>query len=81
MLDRLLRLTVNLLVSIDQLGNTLAGGDPDETISSRWGKWRSHSSLWRRVVSGVGCWLLDKVDAGHCQDAIEHDEGKDRTID
>ena len=29
----------NILISIDQLVNTLFGGDPDETISSRLGKW------------------------------------------
>jgi len=29
---------LNILISIDQLGNTFAGGDPDETISSRLGK-------------------------------------------
>lgn len=28
----------NLLISIDQLVNTITGGDPDETISSRCGK-------------------------------------------
>ena len=28
----------NLLVAIDQLLNTILGGDPDETISSRLGK-------------------------------------------
>lgn len=28
----------NLLISIDQLCNTILGGDPDETMSSRMGK-------------------------------------------
>lgn len=28
----------NILISLDQLGNTILGGDPDETISSRLGK-------------------------------------------
>ena len=29
---------LNILISLDQMGNTLLGGDPDETISSRLGK-------------------------------------------
>ena len=29
----------NLLIAIDQLLNALMGGDPDETISSRMGKY------------------------------------------
>lgn len=28
----------NLLIAIDQLFNTILGGDPDETMSSRMGK-------------------------------------------
>ena len=28
----------NVLVAIDQLFNTILGGDPDETLSSRMGK-------------------------------------------
>ncbi|MDP4158147.1 MAG: hypothetical protein Q8911_00075 [Bacillota bacterium] len=28
----------NILIGIDQLCNTILGGDPDETISSRMGK-------------------------------------------
>ena len=28
----------NVLLSLDQLGNSLLGGDPDETISSRVGR-------------------------------------------
>ena len=29
---------LNVLIGVDQLGNTILGGDPDETISSRLGK-------------------------------------------
>ena len=59
----------NFLISIDQLGNTLLGGDPDETISSRCAK-RQHIWYWK--------WLglfLEFVDPGHLEWALEEDEG------
>jgi len=65
----------NLLVAIDQFVNTLAGGDPDETISSRVGKY---------ARAGEYIWLADFIDGlfwkGHCASAIEADEGRDAVI-
>ena len=61
---------LNLLVSIDQLINTIFAGDPDETLSSRMGKHPDCKPC--RFV----CWLLDFVDEDHCRRHIEHDEGK-----
>jgi len=63
---------LNILISIDQLINTLAGGDPDETISSRLGKFYKNSFLVK---------ILNWIDSNHCKDSIEEDEGKDRIID
>jgi hypothetical protein len=74
---------LNLLISIDQLGNTLCGGDPDETISSRLGKIKSAhngSIPWYRPLSKIVSWGLDVIDKNHCIDAIEHDEGNDSLI-
>ena len=62
----------NLLIAIDQLANTIIGGDPDETISSRAGK---SNGKFARVL----CRLLHLFDPGHCQKSIEPDEGKDAT--
>jgi len=64
----------NLLIALDQLANTLTGGDPDETISSRTGKY---------VVRGRGwfpcqlCKLLDFAfrQKDHCKNSIEFDRG------
>lgn len=70
---------LNFLISIDQLGNTLAGGDPDETISSRLGKLKlkhKGSIPWYRPLSKIIDWGLDKIDPGHSIDAIECDEGE-----
>ena len=75
---------LNILISIDQLGNTILGGDPDETISSRLGKLKvKHDGAipWRRPVSKVIDWGLDKIDSHHSIDAIEEDEGKDAILD
>lgn len=62
----------NLLVAVDQLLNTLAFGDPDETLSSRMGKavQENRCVLCRRI-----CWLIGKIDPDHCVKTIEPDEG------
>lgn len=66
------RYLLNLLVAVDQLLNTLAFGDPDETLSSRMGK-RVH----RCKLCRAACRLLHLFDPNHCEKTIEHDEGKD----
>lgn len=65
---------LNLLVAIDQLGNAICGGDPDETISSRLAKLNRRGNK----VGVVGCKILDKFEKGHCERVIERDEGKDQ---
>lgn len=67
------RYIYNLLYSIDQLGNTIAGGDPDETISSALGKMERDGEL--RRFSRFLCRALDRLDPGHVKKAIENDEG------
>jgi len=62
----------NFLISIDQLANTILGGFPDETLSSRMGK---------RVRKGdcpfctFMCKVLHLFEEGHCEKSIEDDEG------
>ena len=59
-----------LLVACDQLMNTLLGGWPDETLSSR---------FWRWHVAGVRSWpcrCLDRLaalfgDREHCRQSYE----------
>jgi len=75
---------LNVLISIDQLFNTFLGGDPDEVFSSRLGKLKlKHGGKipWRRPVSRIIDWGLDRIDPNHSIDAIEEDEGKDAIID
>jgi len=62
----------NLLIGVDQLINTIFGGYPDETISSRMGKRiKKNDCLFSKAI----CRILDIFDKGHCEDAIEKDEG------
>lgn len=68
------RYILNILIAIDQLGNALAFGDPDETISSRCAKAAYGSGWWR-----LGR-LIEAVDPGHLARTIERDEGKDRLL-
>lgn len=62
----------NILISFDQFVNTLLGGVPDETLSSRMGK---HVRDGRCKLCFVVCWFLDKLDPNHCHNNIEEDEG------
>jgi hypothetical protein len=61
------RYLLNLLLALDQGVNALAGGDPDETISSRAGK--KHPRL-AAVIDRL-FWF----DPRHTQRVIEKDEG------
>jgi hypothetical protein len=64
----------NILVAVDQLANTLLGGDPDETLSSRAAKLAEAGLRWpARFID----WLFGR---GHCGTAKEPDEGKDSVI-
>lgn len=61
----------NLLIALDQFANTVMGGDPDETISSRAGKAARKGRRWACVL----CKILDCIDRRHCEKNIEADEG------
>jgi len=66
----------NVLVTLDCLGNTLTGGDPDETISSRSGKAQAYEQSRGRW--GWGCRLcsfLAVFQEGHCEKAVNRNKG------
>lgn len=62
----------NLFIAADQAVNTILGGYPDETISSRLAKGKRLNKWWGRF----GCWCLNIADPGHCGKTIECDEGE-----
>lgn len=69
---------LNILIAIDQLGNAIGGGDPDETISSRIGKIKKANGgkiPWTHPVSKIIDAGLEKIDPGHSIRCIEADEG------
>jgi len=66
---------LNLLVSLDQLGNTVLGGSPDETISSRVGR-NYPGTIFEKAINWAFFW--DK--GTHCHDAIEPEDHGDDAI-
>lgn len=61
-------------LALDQLGGSILGIHHDETISSHLGKCERGDfeyPFWGKPVH----WFLEKVDPGHCKNAIEEDEG------
>lgn len=62
----------NLLISVDQLVNTILFGLPDETISSRMGKLIEQDKC--PFCYWICRYILHRVDPNHCQKSIERDE-------
>jgi hypothetical protein len=63
----------NLLISLDQLMNTILGGFPDETMSSRMGK---HVAKKDCPFCNFVCKFLNLFQKDHCVKSIESDEGE-----
>ena len=84
---------LNILLGLDQLGNTILAclpwpfswpgvGYPDETISSTLGKLKQSYGgkiPWRWPFAKILDWTCDLVDPNHSIDAIEEDEGESPT--
>lgn len=70
------RYLLNWLILLDQAGNTLAGGSPNETISERAAKARSEGKEWGCML----CRLLGWINPGHCDGALKATIGDDAII-
>lgn len=69
----------NLLIAIDQFINTVFGGDPDETISSRLGKWEragKNKKGLRKFIYTCTHPIVELFEADHYKKSIEDDEGE-----
>lgn len=66
----------NFLVLLDEFGNTLTGGDPGETISSRAGKAMNEGKKWGCVL----CQFLNLFQKNHCLLAIDAADGRRAVI-
>jgi hypothetical protein len=62
------RYTFSILYALDQLGNSILGGWPDETISSRCGRGCARYWYWRWLAK-----FLNWLDPNHVWDAIKHE--------
>lgn len=65
---------MEVMLALDQLGNSFSGGDSRETISSRLGK-----RMIQNKATGIGRGLiavLDILDENHCLDAIDWGHGQ-----
>lgn len=74
----------NLLIAFDQGVNTVFGGDPDETISSRMGKWAKNgenNSGWRKPLYKIANVIVELFEKDHFKKAIEEDEGTKKVVD
>lgn len=67
---------LRILISIDQFLNTVTGGNPDETISSRIGKAAIRGNRLAHVIERIIDWIFERLtgQAGHCRANIEWDE-------
>ncbi len=73
----------SVLLALDQFGNALAGGDRDETISSRLGKIKeAHGGTipWKHPLAKVIDRGLEWIDPGHSLDSIDETTGEDAII-
>lgn len=69
---------IELLVAFDQLGNAIAGGYAEQTVSGRIG-WHAnkgnHTFYWSFPESIVN-WAFSPIDGGeHCKDCIQTKAG------
>ncbi len=75
---------INLFVGIDQLGNVIAGGNPDNTISSRVGYYTEEfykpeevPIKWR-ILRNIIDFTFYPIDGKfHCKEAYFNDTGED----
>lgn len=67
---------LRVALGIDQLVNTILGGNEDETISSRVGRNAVEGKRWALIAEKVINALFEFLGAppGHCRRCIEYDE-------
>jgi len=73
----------NFFVAIDQLGNVLAGGNPDNTVSSRVGFYNSSNYVkgdapwqWKLFEQIIDTAFYPIDGANHCHEAYYNDAGE-----
>lgn len=66
---------LNILIAIDQLGTTLVGGFPDETLSSYAYRMSLKNKPWGRIWRPTIDWLFSwqNYPEGHCKAAYDEE--------
>ena len=83
-MQKIKRYVWNLLIAFDQGVNTVCGGDPDETISSRMGKWSrkgENNHGWRKPLYKFANFIVELFQKDHFKQSIEEDEGQNEIVD
>lgn len=75
--SKIYKYSKHVCLGYDQLLNTFLGGYPDETISSRAYKGRLRGSRGWTILANI----LDWIDPGHTEEAVEWDEGTGKPKD
>lgn len=65
-----MRYIKKILLGLDQFGNTIIGGAPDETISARTGRRKDAGTLPAKLFWKPLAAILNKLDSGHTDGAI-----------
>lgn len=67
------RYAIRIIIAVDQVGTTLVGGFPDETLSSYAYRMDQKGRFWGRVfrpiIDFLFCWKY--YPHGHCEDAYQ----------
>lgn len=66
-----------VLVALDQFGNVVFGGDPDETISARSARAAERGNWLGKFM----CWWLDKLQSNHGEKAECGDWERAKTVE
>lgn len=66
----------NVLLGLDQFANSMLGGSPNETISSRADKAMREGKRWGCIL----CRLLSLIQKDHCQKSVEPGVGSNAVI-
>lgn len=70
------RYLLNFEVLLNEAANTILGGSPNETISERAAKARNAGRRWGCIL----CRLLNRINPGHCDNALTSTIGDDAVI-
>jgi hypothetical protein len=69
-----MRYIEKILLGLDQFGNTILGGAPDETISARSGRLAGRSGLRSKLFWTPLARVLNSIQPGHTEKAIVSEE-------